>query len=357
MINVTQSYIPPIEEYISYVKQAFSEKWLTNRGKLTVELEKRLKDFLSIENITLTTNGTLPIQIAIKALGLKGEIITTPFSYIATTSAIIWEKCNPIFVDIDEQYLTIDPQKIELAITEKTSAILATHVYGNPCDVVAIERIAKKYNLKVIYDAAHCFGVEYKNKSIFSYGDVSTCSFHATKIFHTGEGGCFITKDNELHQKLYNHHNFGHNGPTQYHSLGVNAKISELQAAMGLSVLNHIESIFSARKDAVNQYINLLEDNANIHLLNIRPETKWNFHYFPIIFKTEKDLLRVVDNLNAENIFPRRYFYPSLNTIPYIKSKQRMPISEKIATRVLCLPLSSELKEHEIEKICKIVNL
>src|SRR5690606_1654385 len=198
MINVTKTFLPPQEEYNAILKRSWDKNWITNRGLLVQELEDELKDYLGVSNIIAMTNGTLPLQIAIKALGLKGDIITTPFSYVATTSSIVWEGCNPVFVDIHPEYLTIDETKIEAAITPKTTAILATHVFGNPCEVEAIDVIAKKHNLKVIYDAAHCFGVTYKGESLFNYGDVSTCSFHATKLFHTGEGGALDRKSTRL---------------------------------------------------------------------------------------------------------------------------------------------------------------
>jgi dTDP-4-amino-4,6-dideoxygalactose transaminase len=236
MINVTKTFFPPLEGYNQQVQRIWDNQWLTNRGKLLLELEETLKAYLSVSNIIIMNNGTIPLQIALKILGNQGEIITTPFSYVATTSAIIWENCKPVFVDIHPEFLTIDETKIEQAITPKTTAILATHVFGNPCNIKAIEQIAKKNNLKVIYDAAHAFGVEYNGKSIFDYGDVSTCSFHATKLFHTGEGGALFCSDKALRHKMFYSHNFGHNGQLDFHGLGINGKISELQAAMGLAV-------------------------------------------------------------------------------------------------------------------------
>lgn len=355
MINVTKTFLPPIEEYKSILQRAWDKAWLTNRGVLVNELEEKLKTFLNVPYLTLCTNGTLPIQIAIKALDLKGEIITTPFSYVATTSSIVWENCKPIFVDIHPEFLTIDESKIEEAITENTSAILATHVFGNPCAVEQIEQIAKKYNLKVIYDAAHCFGVEFNGKSIFNFGDVSTCSFHATKIFHTGEGGSWMTSDDELQKKLYYHHNFGHNGPEDFLGVGTNAKMSELQAAMGLAVFNYIDAIFDARKKAVETYNTLLKDTA-IQILKIREGTKWNYHYYPVIFNSEEQLLNIKKRMNEEQIFPRRYFYPSLNTLPYIRNN-KMEISESISKRILCLPLSAEIAEEEITRIVDLLKL
>lgn len=354
MINVTQSFLPPIEEYSHILQRAWENKWLTNRGELVLELEKKLKKYLGINFLTITTNGTLPLQIAIKTLELKGEIITTPFSYIASSSSIYWENCKPVYVDIHPEFLTIDETKIEEKITEKTSAILATHVFGNPCPIEAIERIAKKHQLKVIYDAAHCFGVKYNGESIFNFGDVSTCSFHATKIFHTGEGGCMVTTNRELHEKLFYHHNFGHNGPEAFHGLGINAKISELQAALGLAVFNHLPQIFEGRKKAVETYDKFL-DFSKISKIKIRENTEWNSHYYPVIFNSEENLLRARKALNGEGIFPRRYFYPSLNTVEYL-SGGKMPISESISKRIACLPLYADLQVQTVEKISKIIN-
>lgn len=349
MINVTQTFLPPQEEYSAILRKAWDAKWITNRGQLVLELEQNLMKYLDVPFLTLTTNGTLPIQIAIKALGLTGEIITTPFSYVATTSTIVWENCKPVFVDIDPEYLTIDETKIEEAITPRTSAILATHVFGNPCAVEIIEKIALKHKLKVIYDAAHCFGVKYKGQSILNYGDLSTCSFHATKIFHTGEGGCWVTQNPDLQKKLFYHHNFGHDGPENFFGLGINAKMSELQAALGLAVFNHIDEIFEERRKVVNTYDSLLK-NASFRGLKLREGTDWNCHYYPIIFDSEEELLNKQSQLNQLNIFPRRYFYPSLNTIEYVKG-QDCPISESVSKRVLCLPLFVGLSNETIETI------
>jgi len=353
MINVTKTFFPPLEEYNAQLKRIWQNQWLTNRGELVQELEGKLIDYLGVKNLTLTTNGTLPIQIAIKAFGLSGEIITTPFSYVATTSSIVWEGCKPVFVDIDPEYLTIDENKIEAAITPNASAILATHVFGNPCNVERIAEIAKKHNLKVIYDAAHCFGVKYKGQSIFNYGDVSTCSFHATKIFHTGEGGCWITNNNDLQHEMFYRHNFGHNGQTDFFGLGINAKISELQAAMGLAVLPHIQKIVKSRRKAIEYYKFFLKD-TDVKFLKIRDETEWNYHYFPVILKSESDLLKVKDRLNKVGIFPRRYFYPSLNSIEEIVDYKHMPYSESVASRILCLPLSDAIHKEEIMTICQL---
>lgn len=353
MINVTKTFLPPLEEYNFHLKRAWNKEWLTNRGELILELEEKLKTYLSVSNIIVTNNGTIPLQIALKLLGNKGEIITTPFSYVATTSSIVWENCTPVFVDIDPEHLTIDETKIEAAITTKTTTILATHVFGNPCNVSAIDIIAKKHNLKVIYDAAHCFGVKYNDKSIFEYGDISTCSFHATKLFHTGEGGAMFANDVDLRNKLFYSHNFGHNGPLEFYGLGINGKISELQAAMGLAVFPYMDKIIDERKKIVEFY-NSNIDFSKVATFKVREKTQWNYSYYPIIFETEKDLLKIQKILNNNDIFPRRYFYPSLNTIEYTKGA-KMPISENIASRILCLPLYVGLKEEELEKIVSLI--
>jgi len=350
MINVTKTFLPPQHEYHAILKKAWETGWLTNRGVLVKELEEVLMAYLQIPNIICMTNGTLPLQIAIKGLGLKGEIITTPFSYVATTSSIVWEGCKPIFVDIHPEYLTIDETKIEAAITKDTSAILATHVFGNPCNIDVIDAIASKYNLKVIYDAAHCFGINYKGKSIFEYGDVSTCSFHATKLFHTGEGGSLSCKP-ELYDRLFYYHNFGHDGPEDFHGLGINAKMSEPQAAMGLSVLSHMPKILKDRQRILETYKTHL---SSLGTIKIRRLTSWNYSYYPLLLNSEQELKQLIKVLKNEQIFPRRYFYPSLNTLPYI-DYQEMPMSESIAKRIMCLPLYFGLGENNILRICKLI--
>ena len=354
MIPVTKSFFPPLPEYAQQLERIWKNQWLTNRGALVLELETKLKDTLAVPNIIIMNNGTIPIQIALQLLGQQGEIITTPFSYVATTAAIMWEHCTPVFVDIHPDYLTIDETKIEAAITSKTTAILATHVFGNPCAIEAIEAIALKHNIKVIYDAAHAFGVTYNGHSIFTYGDVSTCSFHATKLFHTGEGGAVFTNNEVLQHQLFYSHNFGHNGPLEFFGLGINGKISELQAAMGLSVLPYMETIIANRKNIVNLYNSQL-DFTKIKGLKIRGNTEWNFSYYPVIFESEDQLLEVQKALNETQIFPRRYFYPSLNTIPFVRGAP-MPVSESIASRVLCLPLYESLSEQETTEIVAIIN-
>ena len=354
MIKVTKTFLPNQSEFQAILQSSWDQHWITNRGPLVLELEEKLLAYLNANQIILTTNGTLPLQIALKVLGNQGEIITTPFSYIATTSAILWENCTPVFVDIHPDFLTIDETKIEAAITEKTTAILVTHVFGNPCHVEAIQAIAIKHNLKVIYDAAHCFGVTYNNESIFNFGDVSSCSFHATKLFHTGEGGALFFSDKALYESLFYSHNFGHNGPHDFSGVGTNAKMSELQAAMGLAVLPYMDEILSQRKTIVDFYNNNI-DFSKVRTFVIRENTKWNYSYYPIIFESEEKLLQVEKTLNQAQIFPRRYFYPSLNTISFASGKS-MPVSEKIAPTVLCLPLYAGLTEDETKEIVHLLN-
>lgn len=357
MIPVTKSFIPPIEEYTAQVERAFRNGWLTNRGELVLELEQKLTDYLRLKEskILLMNNGTIPLQIALKILGKGGEVITTPFSYVATTSAIVWEGCTPVFVDIHPDYLTIDETKIEAAITERTTCILATHVFGNPCNVEEIERIAKKHNLKVIYDAAHAFGVTYKGKSIFEYGDVSTCSFHATKLFHTGEGGALFCKDPELFHQLYYSHNFGHNGPLDFHGLGINGKMSELNAAMGLAVLPYMIAILSTRQASVAEYKMHLSE-FSLELMKLIENTEWNYSYFPVLFNSEKELLLAEQLLQEKGISPRRYFYPSLQDLPYVQY-DKLETASSVSQRVLCLPLYANMEQEVIRLVCEQVAL
>lgn len=354
MINVTKTFFPPIEEYISQIEKIWENQWLTNRGALVKELESKLMEYLDLDNIIIMNNGTIPIQIALKLIDLPGEVITTPFSYIATSSAIIWEGFTPVFVDIDPEFLTIDENKVEAAITPNTKAILSTHVFGNPCNVEKIEEIAQKYKLLVIYDSAHSFGVKYRAKSLFKYGDISTCSFHATKLFHTGEGGALFCNNKSYTEKVFYSHNFGHDGPENFHGLGINGKISELQAAMGLAVFPHLSLIIGLRKDIVEMYNDKLSFKY-FRKLNIRENTEWNYSYYPIIFDSEDSLIQAQKKLNQNNIFPRRYFYPSLNKVNFIKGAE-MAISEEISSKVLCLPLSTTLQIKDIDLICNLIN-
>lgn len=353
MIPVTKPFLPPKEEYLKILDEIWNRNWLTNNGPVLVELEEKLKEFLDVHNLLFVTNGTIAIQLAIKALGLKGDIITTPFSYVATTSSIVWEQCRPVFVDIDGTNFNINPKLIEERITENTKAILATHVFGNPCKIDEISAIAKRYNLKVIYDAAHCFGSKYHGESVFKFGDISTTSFHATKLFSTVEGGAVFSQDKELFSKMRFHRNFGHMSPTEFAMVGINGKNSELHAAMGLANLKYMNAILERRKEQWLRYFGKLKKYP-VQLLSIPEEVDFNYSYFPVVFDSEEKLLQVINSLNNHSIHPRRYFYPSLNTLNYVDGFE-CPVSESIAKRVLTLPLYHNLDNSSIDQIIRII--
>lgn len=354
-INVTRTFLPPISEYQEYVSQIWNSSQLTNQGPLLKEFESRIRACVDVRNFHFVTNGTLALQLAIRSLGItEGEIITTPFSYVATTSAILWEHCTPVYVDIEPETYNIDVTKIEAAITKNTKAILAVHVFGNACDIESIEKIAKKHHIKVIYDAAHAFGVTYKGKSIFSYGDISVTSFHSTKLFHTIEGGGIF-----VNNKLYNDSvelmkRFGHDGDDHF-TLGTNAKASEFQAAMGLCNLKYIEEIMMERKQLSKAYDSYMGDTFYKPIG--RGGSTRNYSYYPVVFETEEEADVVIKRLNKLNIFPRRYFYPSLNTLKYHKKYQKCPVSENVSKRILCLPLYVGLDVSTVKTICEAVSL
>lgn len=351
-INVTKPFLPPIEEYQRYIEQIWSSEQLTNNGACVCELNRQLKEYLDVSYIRFVCNGTLALMLAIDALGLEDcEIITTPFTYIATTSSIIWQKCKPVFADILPDTLCIDPAAVESLITPRTKAILAVHVFGIPCDVEALDTIAKKHDLKIIYDAAHAFSVKYKGKSILRYGDISTLSFHSTKLYHTIEGGAVSSESEELYNIYEKSMRFGHNGDD--HILcGINAKNSEFHAAMGLANLKHIDHIISARKKVCEHYDKAL--SGRLKRPSIPEDTEYNYAYYPVIFDDEEALLRVCGKLNAENIFPRRYFYPSINDIAYTPDGE-CPVSSSVSRRIICLPLFTDIPDEAVEKIAEII--
>ncbi|GGE18792.1 aminotransferase [Sphingobacterium cellulitidis] len=323
-------------------------------GPLASKLEMELKDYLGLDHLLYVTNGTVALQLAIKALDLKGEIITTPFSFVATTSSIVWEGCVPKFVDIDPASLNIDPNKIEAAIGPDTCAILATHVYGNPCDVEAIEVIAKKHNLKVIYDGAHAFGVKVNGKSVFEYGDISTCSLHATKLYHSVEGGLVITKDPDLLKKMASMRNFGISGYSSFSELGFNGKNSEFHAAMGLVNFKWVDRIISRRLAITNRYAEKLK-NFKARVPEWHSNSNQNGAYLVYVLESEELLLKIKSTLDTFEIFTRRYFYPSLSSsLPYLEPIE-VQVTDDIAKRVLCLPLYFELTDDEVDWICRII--
>lgn len=352
-INVTKTFLPPLSEYQQQVEKIWSSGFLTNQGPLLKEFEQSFQRKFGITNFHFVGNGTIALQIALRALDItEGEIITTPFSYVATVSSILWERCQPVFVDIEKGSLCIDADKIEAAITKKTKAIMPVHVFGYPCNTDKIEAVAKKHNLKVIYDAAHAVGVTHKGRSLLSYGDISISSFHSTKLFHTIEGGCLIVKDKGISDKVELIKRFGHEDDDHF-MLGINGKANEFQAAMGLCNLKYIDEIMSKRREVIELYDKLLGNRFE------RPRPKnlssYNYAYYPILTKNEKELLSIFSKLNMQNVFPRRYFYPSLNTLPYLSNKQSCPISEDVSSRILCLPLSSYLTPQEVKRICRTI--
>lgn len=356
MLQVTKTFLPDFEEYIQRIKPLWESHWLTNNGSLVLELEKKLREKLLISDLLFTNNGTIVLQMALRALNIQKEVITTPFSYVATTNAILWEGATPRFVDVNPYDFNIDVKQIEAKITTDTQAILSTHVFGNPCDMEGIAAIARKYKLKVIYDAAHAFGVSYKNKSLFSYGDISTCSFHATKVFHTVEGGMLnVNNDEELFRKLYLYRQFGHIGD-DYFDIGINAKSSELHAAMGLCVMDHLDEIIEKRKQVClwyDDYLNGLSLQKPVSLF--ANDLNYNYAYYPVVLPTEDHLKHIKSDMETEGIFARRYFYPSLNTLPFLKETDHCPVSEDVSVRILSLPLSTYTTEDEVMKVSSLI--
>jgi dTDP-4-amino-4,6-dideoxygalactose transaminase len=353
-IFVTKPSLASLEEYTSLLEGVWNRGILTHNGPLVQDLEKQLENKLNVENFVAVNNGTIAIQMAIKALGLQGEIIIPAFTWIATVSAVKWEHCTPVFCDVHSNTLNIDASKIEKLITPKTVAIMPVHVFGNPCDVEEIEKIAKNNNLKVIYDAAHAIGSNYKGKSLLSFGDISATSLHATKLLNTGEGGGCITKSKELREKLERIRFFGHDENKDIVEDGFNGKMTEIHAALGLANLKYYEKVLEDRKEKYTYYKQYLSKANKLKFQHIA-RGECNYSYFPVIFESEKKLLEVEASLNHHNIYPRRYFYPSVNTFVKVVSYQPCPISEDISLRILCLPLYLDLTLDEIKKICNLI--
>jgi dTDP-4-amino-4,6-dideoxygalactose transaminase len=353
-IFVTQPSLSPINELTELLNGIWERGILTHNGPLVQRFECEIESKLKIPHFISVTNGTLAIQMAIKALELKGEIITTPFTWVATLSAIQWEGCTPIFCDIEEDTLNIDPLKIEDKITDNTVAIMPVHVFGNPCNVNEIEKIAKKYNLKIIYDAAHAIGSTINGRSVLEFGDISATSLHATKILNTAEGGGCITMSNYLNDKLKRIRFFGHDENKNIVEEGFNGKLTELHAALGISNLKYFDQVLDDRKTKYLIYKELLKKVNSIEFQSNKFGNS-NYSYFPIIFKTEDELLLVEKALNNFQIYPRRYFYPSVNTFEKIVKYTNMPIAESIAKRILCLPLYFSLEIKDIHNITNII--
>lgn len=359
MVNVTQSDLPPIEDYIQYLEDIWSTKWLTNDGKFVQSLEKELEKYFKTQNILLMANGTLALQIALKSLGIKGEVITTPFTFAATTNTILWENLTPVFADIDPKTFNIDPEDIRKKITPKTSAILPVHVYGNPCNIDEINEIAVENDIKIIYDAAHAFGVDYRNKSVLDYGDLSIISFHATKIFNTIEGGAVIAKDEKITRKIKLLRNHGIKSEEEVVLPGINAKMNEFQAALGLCNLKYIDKKIKLRSKLYRQYINNLIDLSGLSFQKIIA-SKYNFSYMPVCFENKIQRDQVYVELLKHGFKSRKYFYPLITDFSYFKDKKithecRLEVASDISNRVLCLPLYPDLDPAIVDKITTII--
>lgn len=361
-IYVTRSFLPRKEAYLKYLERPWASAMLTNHGELCQELESRLKKLLNVNHLVLVSNGSLALHLAYKALGLKGDVLTTPFTFAATSSVLRWENCNPIFCDIDRKTFCLSPQKVEEKITKAVSGIVPVHVFGNACDVEKFEEIRLNHpGLKIIYDAAHAFGVEYTKEngkvgSLLEHGDASILSFHATKVFHCIEGGAVIVKDKDTENKIREFINFGYDpmGGGKLNPLGTNCKLSEFHAAMGLAVLDNIDLILEKRRKIVENYRRQLSNELEFQVHN--KKSSENYAYFPVILKDEIQLKNLVILLNSKCIFPRRYFYPSLDTISYSTGESYCPNSREISKRILCLPLFPDLNENTQSGIIKLIN-
>ena len=366
-ITVTSPLLPPLDEFIPYLQQIWDSRWITNNGSFHQQLERALTDYLGVKYLSLFTNGTLPLITALQALDIaEGEVITTPYSFVATSHSIWWNKLKPVFVDVLPENGNIDPTKIEAAITDHTVAIMPVHVYGCPCDVEAIDAIAKKHNLKVIYDAAHAFGVTYKGRSILEWGDVSTLSFHATKVYNTVEGGAMVVHSAEMKYDVDNLKNFGFRGETTVVAPGINSKMDEVRAAYGLLNLRYVDAAIATRKRVAEKYVDALKDVKGIELFpyEINPTFKWNYAYFPILVTDEYRMTRdaLYEFMKTQNVLGRRYFYPLITDFePYTNSpgatKANLPVANRLASQVICLPIHHALTDEDIQRVVDIMRV
>ncbi|MCF8268158.1 MAG: DegT/DnrJ/EryC1/StrS family aminotransferase [Ignavibacteriales bacterium] len=362
-ITVTQPSLPPIQEFIPYLEKIWENKWLTNNGPFHQELEKKLAEFLGVKYISLFANGTLALITALQQLRITGEVITTPFSFVATAHSLWWNNIQPIFVDIEPKYLNIDPEKIESAITPHTTAIMPVHVYGNPCNVTRIQEIAQKHNLKVIYDSAHAFGVKLDGGSILNYGDLSVLSFHATKVYNTFEGGAIICHDEKTKQQIDNLKNFGFVDEITVVAPGINSKMNEIQAAFGLLQLNYLKANIAKRKIITESYQNGLKNINGISFLKDIPAVTHNYSYFPILVNTDEYGMsrdQLYFKLKSEEIYSRRYFYPLISNLPTYRSllssaKENLPVANEIAEKVICLPIFDSLDSEDVSKVIQYI--
>ena len=355
MIPVTRTHLPDIQKYQSYIDRIFESNWVTNGGPLVKELEIRLQKYLDVPHLVLVNNGTMALHLAYRLLNLSGRIITTPFSFVATTSSATWEGLHCDFADIDLNTLNMNHELIERMIRPETTAIVPVHVFGNACEIEQIQSIANRYELKVVYDAAHAFGVKYKGESILNFGDISTLSFHATKVFHTIEGGALIIKDPHIYQAAKQMINFGFNGTGYPAELGINAKMNEFQAAMGLCMLDEMEQIFEDRQSVNETYMEFLSNIPGITFPSYNPEATRNYSYFPLLLETNDQVMTVKNLLEQQGVFTRRYFYPSLDKLPFITCNEVQINSQYVTERILCLPMYDGLEREKIEQICETV--
>lgn len=361
-IMVTQPYLPPLEEFIPYLQKIWDSKWLTNNGSFHQQLEQALCEFLDVDHLALCANGTIALVTALQALRISGEVITTPYSFVATTHSLFWNNIQPVFVDVDPMTMNIDPNKIEAAITPKTTAIMPVHCYGYPCDVEQIQQIADTYGLKVIYDAAHAFGVHYKEQSLLQYGDLSVLSFHATKVFSTFEGGAIICPDAKTKQRIDYLKNFGIADEVTVMAPGINGKMNEVQAAFGMLQLKHIDRAIKARQAVDYHYREKLSNVPGITLLQPLDGAVHNYSYFPILVEPDYSLSRneLYETLREAKIHARRYFYPLISDMPMYRGLQsataaNLPVAKSIAERILCLPIYPDLGEEDRDRIIDII--
>ncbi len=359
---VTQPFLPPLEEFMPYLEKIWENKILTNGGPFHQQLEHELCSYLGIDHIALFANGTIALVTALQALRITGEVITTPYSFVATSHSLLWNGIKPVFVDVDPLTLNMDSQKIEAAITPKTTAILAVHCYGHPCDVAAIQRVADTYNLRVIYDAAHAFGVKLNDESVLKSGDLSVLSFHATKVFNTFEGGAIVCPDIRTKTRIDHLKNFGHAGETSVVAPGINGKMSEFNAALGLLQLKYVDVAIQKRKEIDRIYRNKLSEVKGVHCLEVLEGEIANYAYFPILIGGEYPIDRdgLYERMLRSEIHPRRYFYPLISEFPMYRGlpsahRGNLPIASKAAEQVLCLPIYPDLDVSVVESICRFI--
>lgn len=359
---VTQPFLPPLEDFMPYLEKIWQEKWLTNNGSFHRQLEAKLTDYLGVSQMSLFTNGTIALITALQALRITGEVITTPYTFVATAHSLLWNKNNPVFVDIDPETFNLDPDKVEAAITPQTSAILAVHIYGTPCDTEKLQQIADIYGLKLIYDAAHAFGVTQHSESVLNQGDLSILSFHATKVFNTFEGGAIVCNDEKLKQRIDYLKNFGFADEVTVMAPGINGKMSEFQAAFGLLQLNYIDQCITSRRVIANYYREALKETPGIRLLPAGTEDEGNDSYFPILIEQEYPLTRdeLYSTFREHDIYARRYFYPLVSDFPMYRGlpsadTKKLPVAKQVAEQILCLPIYPDLLLTEQNKVIELI--